>query len=155
MAKALATDADHAQWDSSQRDKLHVAIGGYCVAVLNKLGHPNAEAQLRTEMGKWVQRSGPLSVPPNPQPSPTRYWQSIALVVPMLAKVALAVFSITPSEAAVERSFSHQSLVHSDLRTRLDDSTIEAVMMVRMNVIHFLGIQTLPKPKRLKLTMSE
>ena len=150
MAKALATDADLSVWETELRDKLHEAIGGYCLAVLKKLGHSNAEAQLRAEMGKWVTRSGPLSIPPNPQPSPIQYWQSIALSVPMLGKVALAVFSITPSEAAFQRSFSHQSLVHSDLRTRLDDSTIEAIMMVRMNVIHFLGVPTLSQAKKAK-----
>ena len=97
------------------------------MAVLKKMGYDaTAQVQLNSEVGRWVARTGLLSIPPNPQPSPVQYWESIALILPMLAKVALTVFAINPSEASVERSFSHQSLVHSDLRSSLGDATIDA-----------------------------
>jgi len=84
--------------------------------------------------------------------------------VPALIQVALAIFSIVPSEASVERSFSHQSSVFSDLRTRLDDSTVEAIeqdacqnkqsapplMTVRMNSKHFLIPPSTSSAKRPK-----
>ena len=50
------------------------------------------------------------------------------------------VFSIVPSEASVERSFSHQATLHSELRTKLKDKTIHALMYVRMNVGNFFEI---------------
>ena len=49
--------------------------------------------------------------------TPLTFWREMAVYVPHLALVAIAVFSIAPSEAAVERSFSAQSLLHSDLRS--------------------------------------
>jgi hypothetical protein len=50
-----------------------------------------------------------------------------------LGQVAIAFLSITASEAAVERSFSLQQLVHSKLRNRLLDSTIEREMFLKLN----------------------
>lgn len=50
-----------------------------------------------------------------------------------LARVALAVLAVNPSEAAVERTFSQQRIVHSRLRSRLVDRLVEAQMMIRCN----------------------
>jgi hypothetical protein len=52
----------------------------------------------------------------------------------MLATIALAMISINPSEASVERSFSQQKLTHSVLRNRLADEVVEAQMFIKMNV---------------------
>ena len=38
------------------------------------------------------------------------------------------------SEASVERSFSNQTLLHSDLRNRLDEKAVADLMQVRMNL---------------------
>ena len=64
-------------------------------------------------------RHGALSIP-DPAPEALSYWFELAVHVPLLSKVAVAIFSITPSEACVERSFSAQGLVHSDLRSNLE-----------------------------------
>jgi hypothetical protein len=87
-------------------------------------------------------------------PEPTAFWQRVSLAVPLLASIALTVFGINPcrlafqliwfaldregdrkvsmwvSEAAVERSFSHQSLLHTDLRNKLHEDTIHDVQVV-------------------------
>lgn len=51
-----------------------------------------------------------------------------------LVHVAVALLSICPSEASVERSFSLQNFVHSDRRNRLHDTTITSTMHIKMNV---------------------
>ena len=92
------------------------------------MGHGQEEEHmLRSDLGRWVLRAGPLSIP-NPVPPPMVYWQGVALTVPLLAQIGISVFSVAPSEACVERSFSHQSLLHSDLRNRMSDQTVQSLM---------------------------
>jgi hypothetical protein len=50
-----------------------------------------------------------------------------------LATLALALLSVTASEAAVERSFSRQGLVHSKLRNRLADDSVHMQMFFSFN----------------------
>ena len=144
----------------------------YFVPLLNKLGHEDGTLQaVRAQLGQWVIRAGPLAIPPQPMPAPVDYWNTIALHMPLLAKVALTIFSISASEACVERSFSHQSLLHTDLRNSLDDTSIQAtqhsaqgwgsrannvhcaatLMVVRMNVPRMFNIPTLPSAKKARV----
>jgi len=51
-----------------------------------------------------------------------------------LSNIAMALLSICPSEACVERSFSIQSYVHSLERNRLSNDMINAEMNIKMNV---------------------
>ena len=53
--------------------------------------------------------------------------------VPQLAKAALRFLSISPTEAAVERAYSHLKYLHSPLRNRLSEPAVDALMFVRMN----------------------
>jgi hypothetical protein len=76
------------------------------------------------------------------------YWEGVALHVPILAKLAIVIFGLAPSEACVERSFSHQGLLHSDLRGSLDDSSIKALMSVRMNLSHFFSVSSAVKEEQ-------
>ena len=98
LAKALSPDANLSCWSSQDRQQLMDCIPTYCMAVLAKVGHdgPGVLPQLEEEMGRWVHRSGSLSVP-NPVPEPMAYWQRICLAVPFLGCVAVTVFSINPS----------------------------------------------------------
>ena len=61
------------------------------------------------------------------------YWMRQSLKCRELSTVALAMGSIHPTESCVERTFSHQGLVHSDLRNRLEDESVKAIMAVRFN----------------------
>ena len=67
--------------------------------------------------------------------------------MPLLARVALTVYAITPSEACCERSFSHQGLLHSSLRGNLDDESIHALLSVRMNILRLFNIHCMPRQK--------
>ena len=51
----------------------------------------------------------------------------------LLATISIAMLSINPSEASVERSFSAQKLVHTLLRNRLHDDIVEAQMFIKIN----------------------
>ena len=50
----------------------------------------------------------------------------------ILAHTAFAILSIVPSEAAVERSFSAQKHIHTNLRNRLTNINVESQMVIRM-----------------------
>jgi hypothetical protein len=50
-----------------------------------------------------------------------------------LSILVIALLSITASEAAVERSFSRQGLIHSKLRNRLSDDNVEMSMFFAFN----------------------
>jgi hAT family C-terminal dimerisation region len=50
-----------------------------------------------------------------------------------LTQLAIALLSITASEAAVERTFSRQGLVHSKLRNRLSDRSVQSQMFFSFN----------------------
>ena len=119
----------------------------------------------KVQLGQWAMRTGPLAIPQGPPPDPVMYWQSIAMNVPQPAKAVLCLFSLSPSEASVERSFSNQTLLHTDLRSSLDDASIQAaqwcsslswnttgpLMNVRMNVpIVFDLPKAQPKKKEKK-----
>lgn len=63
-----------------------------------------------------------------------QFWQIQAITKPLLSIVAIAAISIAPSEAAVERSFSHQKLVHNPLRNSLSEESVQALMRIRFNL---------------------
>lgn len=135
LAKALDPKGGLADWSPSDRTKFSPRgqlccplplgfIQSYFIPLLKKFGRGEEDvAKLRAQVGQWVHRSGSLAVPSN-CPSPIEYWQEVALDIPLLSMIALAIFSIVPSEASVERSFSNQSLIHSDLRASLHDESV-------------------------------
>src|SRR5271170_1083107 len=49
---------------------------------------------------------------------------------PHLIHIAFVLLSLVPTEAAVERSFSKQGIIHSDRRNRSSDDLVEAQMMI-------------------------
>ena len=57
----------------------------------------------------------------------------------ILAAAAIAVLSIVPSEASVERSFSAQKDVHRQVRNCLSGEHVESEMMIRMNSMKLFG----------------
>ena len=124
----------------------------FALPLLKKMGHgDDCLSAPRGQLGQWVTRHGALSIP-DPAPEALSYWFELAVHVPLLSKVAVAIFSITPSEACVERSFSAQGLVHSDLRSNLEDSSVQAIMQVRMNIHH---LYVLPDQSPAKKPRSE
>ena len=71
-------------------------------------------------------------------PSTVKYnaklvWANFLISKNELAEVALAMLSICPSEACVERSFSALADVHTNERNSLQDNIIEAEMNLKWN----------------------
>jgi hypothetical protein len=64
---------------------------------------------------------------------PRKVWLLQRAGAPVISLAAIAVLSVAGSEAAVERTFSVQSLVHSDRRDRLGDGSVESEMFIRLN----------------------
>jgi hypothetical protein len=81
--------------------------------------------------------------------NPRRVWAQYALDGLELPAVALALLSIAPSEAAVERSFSAQDAVHTKKRNRLGKDSVQAEMFVRFNHDALLRAQQLTSPTAL------
>jgi hypothetical protein len=69
----------------------------------------------------------------DPPAFPRAVWNLYLVDAPIISHAAVAILSVCASEAAVERTFSAQGLVHSDLRNRLGDATIEAEMFIKFN----------------------
>ena len=53
--------------------------------------------------------------------------------------------SIAPSEAAVERAFSHRKLIHSNIRNSLADASVEVRLMLESHT-HFYCLMVQDKP---------
>jgi len=69
----------------------------------------------------------------NPQAFPRAVWNLYVDSAPIISHAAVAILSVCGSEAAVERTFSAQGLVHTDLRNRLGNATVEAEMFIKFN----------------------
>ena len=148
LSKAFHPQADLSSWSLTDRNKVSAMMASYCAPLLAKLGHTgDVLPALRGQLGQWVSRSGPVCIP-QADPHPLEYWHEMAIHMPLLAKVAVAIHSVTPSEACVERSFSQQGLLHSDLRSRLSDKSIKSLMTVRMNIVRLYDVPAMPRQKR-------
>jgi hypothetical protein len=69
----------------------------------------------------------------DPAAFPRAVWNLYLTDAPIISYAAVAVLAVSGSEAAVERTFSAQGLVHSDLRNRMGDATVEAEMFIKFN----------------------
>lgn len=63
------------------------------------------------------------------------YWTRQVFRVPELARVALFSCTPHPTEACVERTFSHQGLICNDLRGSLSEISVKSLMKVRFNYL--------------------
>ena len=77
---------------------------------------------------------------------PRTMWGLKVRAAPELAACALALLDLTASEAAVERSFSQQNLIHSKQRNRLADDTVHLSMAFSFNSRALLGSCTHQSP---------
>jgi len=68
-------------------------------------------------------------------------WSLYLSDAPIITHAAVAILSISGSEAAVERTFSAQGLVHSDLRNRMGDATVEAEMFIKFKQRTVEGVE--------------
>lgn len=61
------------------------------------------------------------------------FWVAKYMQYPLLSSVSKCIVSINCSESNVERSFSMQGYIHSDERNRLAPSTVNKLMLIKMN----------------------
>lgn len=78
---------------------------------------------MKHELGRFIIRDGPFLVGETPV-EPKEYWTRMAVTSPRLAKIALRLLAIAPTEASVERAFSHRANIHSALRNALSDASV-------------------------------
>lgn len=62
-----------------------------------------------------------------------QFWEEQKQLEPELYKLVLAVFSVYPTQNSVERAFSVLALTLTSLRTRLSDSTLQNILLIRLN----------------------
>ena len=67
-------------------------------------------------------------------------WNLYLRDAPIISHAAVALLSVSASEAAVERTFSAQGQVHSDLRNRQGDATVAAEMFIKFNLRTMTGV---------------
>jgi hypothetical protein len=65
--------------------------------------------------------------------NPRAAWANHVRAAPILSNGAIALLSVAGSEAAVERSFSAQGLVHNKRRNRLLSERVEAEVFIKFN----------------------
>ena len=94
---------------------------------------PAERAEVELQRGSFIIREGMFNVVATDPISMDTFWRAKAVACPKLAKFALGLLCIAPTEAAVERAFSHRKLLHNPLRNALQDASVEALMFVRMN----------------------
>ena len=75
-------------------------------------------------------------------------WSGYLSTVPEMAGCVLALLELTASEAAVERSFSRQGILHSKARNRLTDNSVHAHMSFAFNTRALAISEGRPLPRR-------
>jgi hypothetical protein len=70
------------------------------------------------------------------------FWDCHKQDWPMLARLALKVFSLASSSAASERNFSSMAFIHSKLRNCLSPETVEKLVYIKTNNLQFRQILT-------------
>lgn len=74
------------------------------------------------------------------------YWNTISLDCPAIAVVVRVLQRCSASEAAIERFFSLEAIIHSKIRNSLAFETIENMMMVKQNYESLTGSVEEPNP---------
>lgn len=142
-------DVELSKWTAVERNKVIAAVTKFGVPLLMKHGHPpEVSTALMQQFGQWTIRSGQMALQQRPDVHPLMFWELLAPHVPVLAIVAMAIYSMHPTEACVERSFSAQGLLYSELRSSLSDESINALMTIRMNVDRVFQIPQIERTKK-------
>lgn len=102
-----------------------------CDAVRNPLesggNQPTDEEFITNLLNEFDGSSEPL------QSSIWEIWEKKKDTNPELYRLATTVFSIPPTQTTVERAFSSLPIILSSHRTRLNDDTLENILIIRLN----------------------
>jgi hypothetical protein len=69
-----------------------------------------------------------------------RYWTAAAIYWPELGVVATIALAACATQAATERTFSHEALVHTKLRNRMENDMTQSLGRVRWNFPRIAGL---------------
>jgi len=83
-------------------------------------------ASIQSELANYKS----LKVPPASS-NPLKFWEQQATDYPIMSRTARRLFCITASSAQSERDFSSVGRTVTDMRSRLNEDTIEAVQLLR------------------------
>lgn len=61
------------------------------------------------------------------------FWETQKMLNPELYKLATVIFSVSPSQATIERAFSSLPIILSPLRNQLGNKTLENLLIARLN----------------------
>lgn len=70
-----------------------------------------------------------------------QFWQDKKNFHSEIYKIASAVFAISPTQSSVERAFSAVTIVMTPTRTRLNDITLQNILLVKLNRSLFEAIE--------------
>jgi hypothetical protein len=85
------------------------------------------EDEINYSFGKFLMRSGKYS------DDYDRFWTTNAITSPTLSRFALALGSLSVTEAAVERSFKQEARILNKHRANLTEETTEALLFISIN----------------------
>lgn len=77
-----------------------------------------------------------ISFQPDPLPldgSVLEYWESVKDTENELYQLAMAIFSVPPTEVQIERDFSSLKYIFSDRRDNLKQSRLEDILLIHLN----------------------
>jgi hypothetical protein len=75
-----------------------------------------------------------------------RYWDALTLKMPELSLVVRVGTAACATEAATDRMFSHEAIMHDRIKNKLKPNVVEAVIKVRVNyeriadIVHRTGV---------------
>jgi len=112
--------------ESDDRDSITVVLQ-------NQLSAFNQREGAFADLDASRARRAKVAVRERKLDDPRTVWGLKVRAVPELTACALALLELTASEAAVERSFSRQGLIHSKQRNRLADDNVHLSMAFAFN----------------------
>lgn len=105
-------------------------------AELKKYFEPNKNTELHDRMEHLgIEEELDMFQPDilSPEKSVLDFWESFKRSSPLLYNVAMAIFSIPPTEVQIERDFSSLNHILSDRRYRLSAELLEAILLIHLN----------------------
>ena len=102
----------------------------YIHSIKKKLGHSIDSTELKEDVTAWINRS--RNDREGDGHDVRQFWANESIVYPHVGMIAHVLGKIPPSEASVERCFSHQKLLHTPLRNSLNVDKVNASMFIRM-----------------------
>lgn len=85
------------------------------------------EEQIRQTLKNFYGKQEPLTT------KVLNYWEMHKHEWPELYKLASVIFAIPPTQTTVERAFSSLAIILTSHRTRLSDSSLQNILLVRLN----------------------